>query len=1262
MSVPKTAEAQDKGPAAPSVVAKQPETPAKSGGPQQLPPTATASPALPPNGNPSVMRAAEMLTNQRGNSGTRARMMRTLQRSVGNNRVSSLLGRAIQTKLTVGSVDAPHEREADHVAETITQPGSNPASPVQRQLVMKHPLSRFETVHRESKDDADHEDVDANMEHRITSPSGGKPLPDGVQREMESGLGTDFSRVRVHDSAEDRADAGRLSAKAFTHGEHIWLGAGESANDRKLMAHELTHVVQQGAATETPSVQRQAALGVVGVGAGLGPIAGGMAGLAYAGLVLAGKRSVYELKGSAKFEPSLALRAYLEYEGGSAVINVRYGNLAKGKLYVEERRPGEYIAFPAPLSVEHPEIGNPGGGQTVSLVVSIGSGNEITGSLGVTKPLPPNSIGAAYGSPADQERLLKLLVGGTATHGTLETLKLQNELKNGFLNFWYFFKNQLYEGTSIIAGVSIFDETFTFYGKLFTSGQGLVSADTEIKRDKTGSLFGSLEMHSTWEAKGFTGTLKATYEEGVLEIRGSLTYASPRIQGELNVIATEESRAWKAIEGPLAEAIEGPKPLPGAKATTPGGGGGATSGAPAGGKERLALSGWGVLKFIVTEKINTETAFVVDPDGYITLRGTIRAPHKITLMDVKKTEEKTFFDDKYREMVYVKPAVGIRGQLHVKLTGKAEFGPLTLHDITLTGLYSTNPKIGSQIQISAKLNLSGSATGTLALDGQVALRLGSKYDYLGANPGSVNLTTSAEATVRGVVEAEPTIKRETKAAAAPGKGTGAPAKGADAPDKGADPPDKIPRYTIGGELFIGGEIDLKFSGKVILTAAGIDFWEIDLGSKVFPIAGFGLTSKVAYTLGSEEMPAVEINKGGFEPHRFIRQIIKNDRPKDTEDPAKGGFKEDGKQKGHTIPSDTVPDAPKQEPKTQVVQFTMDGIPHTLFLTLGGPGDPVSLEMATKRGPVRGKISKEQVDLTTARTSPDIDDAQKGKIDRRITDLKQADRDAEKVLQAAAKLGAEPSGSQMDVQGLAPLGDELSQYGDRHDVKDLGEPAPGQPPGPAQPSVGTGTDTEAEDVMSSWPGLKKDQQVIAKVRVILNTGSLLQSQFRQIMDKAKLNGAAGTRMLDYLEQLAGRKISGYKVVLGDLEIGGNKFSGAFFMLEYIDGEGKWGNVTAFESSAEDRRIDATIVNTDYEFKNWGEFRPGTFVEQVAKDYERTGLKGVRWVFKRRELGDKAAIKQQMEDALNDRALASKHGISRRKAQLIIDELDRVLIVY
>ncbi|HEU5011955.1 MAG TPA: hypothetical protein VFT66_05370, partial [Roseiflexaceae bacterium] len=68
------------------------------------------------------------------------------------------------------------------------------------------------------------------------------------------------------------------------------------------------------------------------------------------------------------------------------------------------------------------------------------------------------------------------------------------------------------------------------------------------------------------------------------------------------------------------------------------------------------------------------------------------------------------------------------------------------------------------------------------------------------------------------------------------------------------------------------------------------------------------------------------------------------------------------------------------------------------------------------------------------------------------------------------------------------------------------------------------------------------------------------------------------------------------------------------------------------------------------------------EQIGKDYERTGLRGVRWVLQKRELGDKEAIVQLMTDALKDKELIRRYGISQAKARLIIDELDRIVIVY
>lgn len=85
----------------------------------------------------------------------------------------------------------------------------------------------------------------ADVAARVASPGMGRPLPATVRTAMEASFSTGFGAVRIHDAPGDRQDSARLGARAFTHGRHIWLGPGETVNDRRLMAHELTHVVQQ---------------------------------------------------------------------------------------------------------------------------------------------------------------------------------------------------------------------------------------------------------------------------------------------------------------------------------------------------------------------------------------------------------------------------------------------------------------------------------------------------------------------------------------------------------------------------------------------------------------------------------------------------------------------------------------------------------------------------------------------------------------------------------------------------------------------------------------------------------------------------------------------------------------------------------------------------------------------------------------------------------------------------------------------------------
>ena len=71
----------------------------------------------------------------------------------------------------------------------------------------------------------------------------GQPLTAGLREEMQARLGTDFSQVRVHTDSAARASAADVGARAYTSGSHIVIGDGGA--DKRTLAHELTHVIQQ---------------------------------------------------------------------------------------------------------------------------------------------------------------------------------------------------------------------------------------------------------------------------------------------------------------------------------------------------------------------------------------------------------------------------------------------------------------------------------------------------------------------------------------------------------------------------------------------------------------------------------------------------------------------------------------------------------------------------------------------------------------------------------------------------------------------------------------------------------------------------------------------------------------------------------------------------------------------------------------------------------------------------------------------------------
>lgn len=192
---------------------------------------------------------------------------------------STLLPQKVQAAMRVSSPTDPAEREASAVARNVVQMPV-PAAGARSRVGAGSPrgASRMQStllspalLQREGKGAAQ-AGPEVATEIRA-SLGGGRPLPPAVRDFMEPRFRADFSRVRIHTDSRAARLAARLSARAFAYGQDIFFAndeySPESAGGRELIAHELTHTIQQrGAAprgasrdvevtqTTPPQVQR----------------------------------------------------------------------------------------------------------------------------------------------------------------------------------------------------------------------------------------------------------------------------------------------------------------------------------------------------------------------------------------------------------------------------------------------------------------------------------------------------------------------------------------------------------------------------------------------------------------------------------------------------------------------------------------------------------------------------------------------------------------------------------------------------------------------------------------------------------------------------------------------------------------------------------------------------------------------------------------------------------------------------------------------
>ncbi|MET0909852.1 MAG: DUF4157 domain-containing protein [Ilumatobacteraceae bacterium] len=170
-------------------------------------------------------------------------------------------------RLTVGAADDPFEREADAVAARVVGNLSNEAAlgnvdatRVQRSSAgsisrvgsaVRQPQTRIRRMATRPVGPEGGE-VDASVQADLDrTRGGGAALDPDVRRSMEGAFGSaDFGKVRIHEGSDSADLNDRLGARAFTVGSDIYLGADApaptSAQGQHLLAHELTHTMQQG--------------------------------------------------------------------------------------------------------------------------------------------------------------------------------------------------------------------------------------------------------------------------------------------------------------------------------------------------------------------------------------------------------------------------------------------------------------------------------------------------------------------------------------------------------------------------------------------------------------------------------------------------------------------------------------------------------------------------------------------------------------------------------------------------------------------------------------------------------------------------------------------------------------------------------------------------------------------------------------------------------------------------------------------------------
>jgi hypothetical protein len=780
----------------------------------------------------------------------------------------------VQTKMTVNTPGDKFEQEADKKADQVmrmpqAEDKLQKAEPKEEKIQKKEEDKLQKAEPKEDKIQKKEEkkvqrrgdgtpSVGTGTQSAIQNKTtGGEPLSSDTKSFMEPRFGADFSNVRIHNDQESASLNNDLNARAFTYQNHIFFSDNQyqpgTSDGKQLLAHELTHTVQQGHANEMP-VQRSSTATVQRAPAA------------------AAKEVVYSSEvvdiSANTFNPSAKVKEEIEAQGykGLEVRVIIKGLTAEGRVKIRVDSKGQYDSL---------------GKGSMALL------NEWTQQMGgmyLNFTVKNNAVSGGYAS---------LKSSGGDTNDWVEALKKNSGLLGGLgLKINNLPKPvNTFENSTLTLGVTglkveiggFLDATFnlllenTNKPKIDASSQVDVkgAAKGELKLDNLkGGLAGEVSL--AVNLKSFSGAVNAKYNtDGTVDVGGKAAYNADKLSGEIQFISTDVETANKFAKDAIAAAggkenvQEAPPPAP-----VP---------APKPGKKQRGLAATGQLSFHLTTWFAGSVFVVVDAKGDLTVIGKIAPPAEIELFKQKDWDKELIkFEAK---AYYGLPVVGnLNLFANISLHALASLGPAKIYKIEILGTYSTDPEIQKNIQILASLNISAYAGLRLRAEGGAGIEI-LDHDL------KFGVGLNADLGIKAYAEARPTIGYRD-----PGEFY----------VSGSLEMVAQPMLGLGGDFFI--ELETPWWSPL-----SDDKWVWPLFSKEWPLGDpIGLNATVKdYVLGSGKVPEVELKKPEFDPSKFMTNMVDRTLPDKSGGQAtgQGSFKEDG-----SVPKPVVPPKQPEPPK------------------------------------------------------------------------------------------------------------------------------------------------------------------------------------------------------------------------------------------------------------------------------------------------------------------------------------------------------------